>query len=133
MANELQAHAAAGLTLYAVLTDSVGRAWNGTTFEAIAGANWATYDIAMTEATAGIYLGNMPAVVAGSYAFVVYEQAGGAPAITDTQKDDGTVAWNGSAVAAPAGTGYASVTQMRAYLTQVPAGAVNDALLQECL
>ena len=42
------------------------------------------YDIALTEAAAGIYLGAMPAIGAGTYQFIVYERAGVAPAITDT-------------------------------------------------
>jgi len=133
MANELQAFAATGATLYALLLDGVGRAWNGTTFVTIAGGSWPTYDISMTEAAGGIYLASMPSVAAGTYLFVIYQQAGAAPAITDTQRDTGEIAWNGSAVAAPAGTGYASTTQMRAYLSQVPAGVAVDALLQECL
>jgi len=133
MANELQAFAATGATLYALLLDGVGRAWNGTTFVTIAGGNWTTYDIGMTEAAGGIYLASMPSVAAGTYQFVIFQQAGAAPAITDTQRDTGDIAWNGSAVAAPAGTGYASTTQMRAYLSQVPAGVAVDALLQECL
>ena len=105
MANELQGHASAGLTLYAVLVNSDGRAWDTTlaAFVTIAPADWANYDLAMTEATAGIYLASMPTVVADVYSFVVYQRVGSTPAVTDTQKDDGTLTWNGSAVTVPTG------------------------------
>lgn len=126
MANELQAQATAGQTLYAVLLNSTGQIWNGTTFVTIAGANWTAYDIALTEATAGIYLGAMPAVGAGTYQFVVYVRAGGAPAITDTQADTGTIAWDGSAVVAPT-AGYTTTAAVKTYLGI--SGAGDDTLL----
>lgn len=96
MSNELQAYTTTGLTLYAVLLDGTGQAWNGSAFEALAGANWATYDIALTEAAAGIYLGDMPAAAAGLYSYVVYEQVGGSPATTDTIRGSGVLVWDGS-------------------------------------
>ena len=46
---ELQAQLSTGSTLYAILLNSVGQIWNGSAFEAVNGANWATYDIALTE------------------------------------------------------------------------------------
>lgn len=135
MANEIQAQAATGKTLYAVVINSVGQIWNGSAFATIAGASWASYDIALTEAAAGIYLGNMPAVAAGLYTIVVYERAGGAPATTDSQVDSGTLDWNGSAVVAEgAGSYYGTLARLRAeHLTQVPTGATNDALLIQML
>jgi hypothetical protein len=100
MSNELRAYLPTGSTLYAVLINSAGQIWNtsGTpAFEAYNGSNWTDYDIAMTEAGAGLYFGDMPAVVAGNYNYVVYEQAGGSPAITDDINGMGTIAWDGSA------------------------------------
>jgi hypothetical protein len=97
MANELHAHTTTGLTIYAVLLNSVGQIYNGTTFVTINGANWTTYDIAMTEATAGIYLANMPSVTGGVYSYAAYQQAGANPAITDTLKTTGSIQWDGSA------------------------------------
>ncbi len=97
MSNELHAYATSGLTLYAVLLNSTGQLWNGSAFEAYNGANWTDYDIALTEAGAGIYLGNMPAVEAGSYSYAVYEQAGANPATTDTLRGTGYLDWDGSA------------------------------------
>lgn len=98
MANELQAYSTTGLTLYAVLLNATGQAWNGSAFEAVQAANWATYDIALTEAAGGIYLANMPAVAAGAYSYAVYEQAGASPAITDMLRGTGSLEWDGSAV-----------------------------------
>lgn len=102
MANELHAHAPAGLTLYAVLLNSFGQTWNGSAWGTISGANWANYDIAMTEAAAGIYLATMPAVVAGVYSYAVYERDGVSPATTDTLRGIGSLVWDGSAEVSPA-------------------------------
>ena len=98
MANELQAFLPTGKTLYAVLLNAIGQVWDGTQFEAIASGTWTDNDIALTEATAGIYLANMPAVGAGSYSYLVYEQAGASPAVTDALVGMGSIDWNGIAV-----------------------------------
>lgn len=98
MANELHAYTTSGLTTYAVLLSATGTVWNGSAWEAIASGNWTTYDIALTEATAGIYLGTMPAVAAGVYQYVVYQRAGATPAITDAVLGTGSIEWDGSAV-----------------------------------
>lgn len=98
MANELQAFLPTGKTLYAVLLNAIGQVWDGSQFEAIASGTWTDNDIALTEATAGIYLANMPAVGAGSYSYLVYEQAGASPAVTDALVGMGSIDWNGIAV-----------------------------------
>lgn len=96
MTKELHAYTTSGLTLYAVLLNATGSAWNGSAFETVTGANWTDYGIALTEAAAGVYFGNMPAVAAGVYQYVAYSQAGGAPATTDTIKGNGWLQWDGS-------------------------------------
>lgn len=99
MAKELQAVTTSGLTLYAVLINSVGQFWNtsGTpAFETYNVANWTDYDIILTETGAGIYFGDMPAVASGNYSYVVYEQAGVIPATTDTLKGTGSISWDGT-------------------------------------
>ena len=73
MTKELQAQLSTGSTLYAILLNSVGQVWNGSAFVAVNGANWATYDIALTESVAGLYTADMPAVDAGVYSYVIYE------------------------------------------------------------
>ena len=96
MANELQSATTSGLTIYCVLIDEEGQIWNGANFVAINGANWTDYDIALTESTAGIYLGDMPSVDSGEYMIVVYDQAGGSPAITDTIVETKDIVWDGT-------------------------------------
>jgi len=98
--NELHAHAGGGLTLYAVLLDS-GQAWDGSAFVSIDGDDWGLYALGMAEAAAGIYLATMPAVAAGVYSYVVYERAGGSPAVTDRIRGSGWLAWDGSAEIVP--------------------------------
>ena len=97
MANELCAFADTGLTVYAVLLSSTGTIWNGSAFVTIAAGSWTSYDVAMTEAAAGIYLATMPTSTAGAYSYVAYKQAGAAPAITDKQLGDGFIQWDGTA------------------------------------
>jgi hypothetical protein len=97
MANELYATTTIGLTVYAVLLNSVGQIWNGAAFVTINGANWTSYDIALTEGAAGIYVGNMPAAEAGAYSYVAYKQAGGASAVTDSVVGTGHIEWDGTA------------------------------------
>jgi hypothetical protein len=100
MANELSVNYPGGNTLYAVLLNSVGQAYNtsGATFEAPVNANWTNYDIALTEAeNTEFYIGTMPIVAAGVYYFNVRKQAGGSPAITDIGVATGQMQWNGTA------------------------------------
>lgn len=99
MANELIFSYPTGATLYALLFDATGQVYNGSTFEAPASANWATYDIAMSEvATAtGIYRASMPVVAAGAYGWVVRKQAGGSPAVSDVVVGAGSIRWTGTA------------------------------------
>lgn len=99
MAKELPAFLDPSLTLYAVLLNSTGQAYNtaGAAFETINASNWTDYDIAMTEGAAGIYAGSMPGVAAGVYSYAVYSRAGAAPAITDELLGNGSLEWDGSA------------------------------------
>lgn len=126
MAHEIQAQTTTGQTIYAVLLNSSGQIWNGTTFVTINGANWTAYDIALTEAAGGLYLGDMPAIGAGAYQFTAYAQAGASPATSDTQVDTGSIAWDGSAVVAPS-AGYTTVAAVKTYLGI--SGAGDDTLL----
>lgn len=98
MANELVFDWPTGATVYALLFNSSGQMYNGSTFETPEDANWATYDIALTEAgTTGIYRGDMPAVAAGTYGLLFRLRAGGAPAVTDVPVGGGGIEWGGSA------------------------------------
>lgn len=98
MANEIKAPSVTGLTLYAVVINLAGQVWNGTTFEALLGANWANYDIALTEqVSAGIYYGTFPVVAAGLYDVQIRQQLGGTPAVSDPVVAIGQMPWGGTA------------------------------------
>ena len=102
MANELQAHGlGVGKTIYCVRVTGTGTYWNGTTHVAYNAANWATYAIAMTEIGAGSYMATMPTAIANLYSYLVFEQAGATPAVTDTFRGSGLISWNGMAEIAP--------------------------------
>lgn len=131
MANELTIAYPTGNTLYTILLDAVGQAWNGSAFEAPVDANWATYDIALAEAeNTGLYRGDMPAADAGAYSFDVRLQAGGSPATGDISVAVGLIQWDGSAEIAlsdlPADVwGYSSrtLTQSAAQVAAAVSGA----------
>ena len=92
----LIAYDATGNTLYAVLLNNDGKAWNGSAFETLSAGNWSTYDIAMSEGAGGIYTAAVPAIAAGQFAYVAYRQAGGSPATSDTQVAAGSFQWDGT-------------------------------------
>lgn len=104
MAGELQIqHTVADLTtVYAVLRNSVGQVYNGSSFETYSTGNLANYDIAMSEqgTSSRYYAGTMPSVAAGVY-YAVYLV--GSVTETDTVIGVDTIHWDGSAVVA-AGT-----------------------------
>lgn len=101
MAGEIEiAYGTTGRTLYAVVRSSTGTVWNtaGAAFEAFNAANWADYDIALTEQGAsGYYVGTFPAATAGVYNVEARDRAGGSPAVTDAVAGAGAVEWDGSA------------------------------------
>lgn len=105
MSDEIQyRHDASGQTLYAVAVNDkpgadYGKYWNGAAWEALAVANWGDYDIALTETPSGsyLYVGDFPAADAGQYKLLVFEQAGGSPAISDDLLAESTLFWDGSA------------------------------------
>ena len=89
MANEIQFRGPrTGDTLYAVIRrQSDAKMWNGSAFETLVVANWATYDIALTETPASsyLYLADWPAGIsaAAAYQITIFNQAGVTPATTD--------------------------------------------------
>ncbi len=105
MANEISwRHSGTGKTLYATIRSTAGEMWNtaGTVFEGLTVANWADYDIALTETPASsyFYVGTFPAVagnmVVGWYWVDIFEQAGAGPAIGDTLAGTLLLYWNGT-------------------------------------
>lgn len=100
MASEIRGASGTGQTIYAHLTNSAGKRWNGSAFETYAVADWANYSLTMTEQSgSGVYMADFPSAIttAGSYEFYVYLQNSSSPASGDQIVGTGTVYWNGSA------------------------------------
>lgn len=98
MAGELGGDFATGKTCYFLLRAAVDTIYNGAAFAAYLSANYASYPIAAMEQgpnTAGFYVGNMPAVAAGTYNVVMKQQIGGSPAETDPTVGVGNIYWDG--------------------------------------
>jgi hypothetical protein len=97
MSNEIRTHYVTGKSLYAViLRASDGQVWNGSGWESLATANWANYDVAITEqSTTAIYYGSMPAVSAGLYDVLIFRQVGGGPVTTDPMVGQAGIDWSG--------------------------------------
>lgn len=125
MANELIINYPTGATLYALLFDSTGQIWNGSSFVAPGSASWIDYDIAMSEvATAtGVYLGTMPAAAAGVYGWTVRKQAGGTPAVADITVGVSRIEWTGTAEIMPAST--TNIEQINSVLGTVSANVTQ--------
>lgn len=112
MANELQYNDAAltGSTLYVVVWNSAGQAWNGTTFATYTSTR-SDFDVAATEISGtGFWQANFPGT-AGYRRWAWYLQDGGSPATTDVKLLEGTGYWDGTnilsqAPAAGAGNTY---------------------------
>ncbi len=104
MASEIQcAHTATGKNLYALIRNSTGSVWNGTSFVSYATANLSSYAIALTEqGTASRYYAATfsSSIASGVYNLAVYERQGGSPAEGDPSIAVGQVEWNGSSVVA---------------------------------
>lgn len=103
MSNEIRLdHTTAGLTTYAQLWNVAGQVLtvSGLTFGAYATASIAGYKIALTQAgtASAYYQANMPAVPAGVYDVVYFEQAGGSPAETDAKVGSERVYWSGAVI-----------------------------------
>ena len=106
--NEVQAVHATGKTLYAVLLNRTGQVWDNVAgaweaISAVTDATWANNTLALTEQATfdstptGIYLASLPAgtrppaVAPQSIGTIIYEQAGGTPAIADAKIGQGTI------------------------------------------
>ena len=101
MAGELQITHTTSSTVYAHVLDENGQIWDAVAgaWDAYLTADIADYDIALTElgTASQIYTGTFPATIeAGSYWVHYRDQAGGAPAETDTIVATDRVEWSGS-------------------------------------
>lgn len=101
MASELRTpYQGSGGTLYGVVRklSDLTKVWNGTAFETYVNGSVANYDVPLTDQGGDVYAADFPAgITAGDYLVVIYEQAGGSPAITDLILRSYPLHWNGSA------------------------------------
>jgi hypothetical protein len=90
-----------GLTIYSLVFDPSGNAWNGSAF-VDRSANWALCSMPMTDDGAGTYSGSMPASLAsGTYLVQSYLQITATPLETDNIVGTGNVEWQNSASSSP--------------------------------
>ncbi len=102
MANEIQcAHTATGKNLYALIRNSTGSVWNGSSFVSYATANLSTYAISLTEqgTASRHYTATFSAsITAGFFAITVFERQGASPAEGDPLAAAGNIEWDGTNV-----------------------------------
>lgn len=103
MANEIIHAYDTGSTFYArvFLAKTV---WNTSEadFETWDDDNVGDYDIALTDLSSGMYIGDFPSCDAGRYKVNIYKQAGASPATTDEVRGTGEILWDGVAEIYPA-------------------------------
>ncbi len=100
-ANEIRAFEAGASTCFAVVREIDGDVWQvaGQVFEAwgTGGRTAADYDIALTDKSGGMFVGNFDTNIgAGQYYIVTYMQAGGSPADSDPAVWQDYGYWDGS-------------------------------------
>lgn len=81
-------------TIYALIRDTSGNIWNGSSFVAYATADLGSYDIPLTQqgTASRYYAATFPVSIAdGVYAVTAYAQASGTPSETDTVIASGTM------------------------------------------
>lgn len=102
MADKIQIQYQAAKTLYFLVRNASAQVWNGSSFVTYATADYANYDVAMTEqgTASGYYVGTFPSGITaqGTYSVVVKQQAGASPAETDMTVGGGDVYWTGAAL-----------------------------------
>jgi len=97
MANEIRICYPSGQTLYFIIRNAAGDAWDtvGAAFE-----DWnamGDYDVAMTDETGSFYQANfIAAVPAGAYIVQIFLQVGGSPADADPLLGSMDVYWDGT-------------------------------------
>ena len=101
MANEVQIQLNhTGWTVYAIVRNSAGQAWNGSSFETYVTGNLGTYDLPMTEqgTASRYYTCDFPSGIAACthgkpYLVTIFHRLGGSPAETDTPIGFGDIEW----------------------------------------
>lgn len=99
MSNELRGATSVGETCYALILNSAGKFWDGSSFETFDASSYADYDFPVTEkGSTGIYLGDFPTAItsSGTYEYFIKRQQGSSPAEDDPICNSGKVDWTGS-------------------------------------
>lgn len=97
-----------GLTVYALVRNSSGQIWYPTSEEfedfGTSSRSHADYDIAMTDKSGGMYVGDFPSAIPANtsvgYRTIIYRQLGASPASSDHIIGGAKILWTGSAAAA---------------------------------
>lgn len=101
-------HDTTGATVYALIRDDDGQVADvavDNAFETFADASLGDYDLVGTEqgTASRCYAFTFPSwISAGTYKVDIFEQAGGAPAVTDDLVGSGVIEWDGSAIVSQA-------------------------------
>lgn len=101
MAAPIEVVSQSGQTLYAVVHNTTGQLWNGTTFETFTAGHWSSYATSLVEQASGgtgtgYYIGAFPSAIgSGKYSIVLY-QSGGSPTLGDVAIGSSQIYWNGS-------------------------------------
>lgn len=100
MANELHMSYLTGQTLYVLVRGVSGTVCTPSTVTmgAYSAESIGDYDIPLTDAGGGFYVGTFPVLAAGTYYVEYFAQAGGSPhATNDTKLDSRRLEWDGTA------------------------------------
>lgn len=128
MSGYIEAFAASGLNLYAMVRNQDRQAWNTgiVAFQNWNPSSWTDYALAMTEDTSsGFYsVAVPPAIGAQRLTLLVYQRAGGTPAVGDEPFGNSTGLWDGSKWESGWSTQVRSLTTM-AGVPGVDVAAIN--------
>ncbi len=121
MASEIQAVAAAGVSVYALIRNSIGQIWNMQTsaWESYLTSSYANYKVTMTQqgTASGYYTGNFPTqIVSGVYSVQAKQQITGSALESDPIVGVGDLQWAGTVVAPLSST--ATSTELGQYFPQ---------------
>lgn len=128
----------AGATLYAIVREATAwTVWNGTALVSWVNGNIGTYDIPLTDRGGDFYSVAVPAALpAGDYRILYYEQAGGAPAITDLLLGTELRHWDGAVLSSSSTvtlSAYALTTLDSAKRHQGITSSTYDTILTELI
>lgn len=101
MSGELRIPNVTGLAVYAHVTNSTSRRWNGSQFEVYSASDYSLYTVTTTEqGGSGVYVGNFPIGIttSGHYEIIYYVRNGASPTEGDTAIGTSSLDWTGEAI-----------------------------------